>query len=603
MIGSPRTGRRTSRTLSTLALLASFGVAACSADKAPAGPSFPDDPPPPRPYRTASFIIDVSTSKRTITVTKPQTGRVDGPALGRSGDSNAPSFSRAGRGGGPDFSLVGGDVIDLTTSNFAAGLLGAQTPGKIRITFDVSITNKLNGVSLVTPTWPTPPAAQSGVFMFPYSIDVTATAGGVSVGGQGNTIIVEAPRYGLVDASVDWNGDGAAGSGTPHNFFNDAGCAVGASDCFRYETFPVVESGSTTGSRGVGFDIDPTVGDFRVFVVVAADLANSGPPPVGTIAGVVTSPERGVLSGVNLAVSGGFSGVTDAAGAYSIASVNTGPRTVSIASGLPAGCTAPAPQGVTVAASTTSTVNFSVTCSVPAGTITGTIRRSFDAAPLTGVSVVIDPTAPALAPYAAIVTNASGVYSRSVQVPVGGSGAGTITLGNIPASCTNPGPLSYSGLAENATQTLDITLTCVQPPAQYQYTQVWSGTGATRTLTVTFDPSTRNDPAINGTGADDIASVAGRLNWDAARLTFASVSANNGFGVIPNSGTPGQLTFVSQNAAGSTTAAQVLVITFNVVSGATGSVTTTTTLTEVLSGNGDNLLPFTAISEATLTLP
>ena len=66
------------------------------------------------------------------------------------------------------------------------------------------------------------------------------------------------------------------------------------------------------------------------------------------------------------AVSGGLTGTTDAAGAYSILSVTTGPKTLSL-SNLPAGCVDPGTQNTTVTNGGTSTVNYTVPCATPTG--------------------------------------------------------------------------------------------------------------------------------------------------------------------------------------------------------------------------------------------
>src|SRR5262245_23088017 len=475
--------RTTQVLLSSVAALA----VACGGERGTTGPRLPGNPPPNPQIQSAAFIADVNLRTGRIKISEPLSNF--SPSAGLFGTG-----SGRGKPGveGPPRSIIAGDVIELTASNYVASAVGQFTPNKIRVTFDINITNRLSSVELITPTFPTPPAGVSGVFLFPYSAVATVTTGGVTVGGDGTEVIVEQPSYGAVDASIDWQG-------SPHNFFNDGGCAAGSNDCFRYEAYSQpLAAGSTSEARGVGFDIDPTVGSFRARLIVAADLRNAGAAPTGTISGSVTSPQRGALSGVLVSVSGGFSGSTNGAGAYSITGVNTGPRTVSL-SNLPAGCTAPAPQSTTVTNGGTSTVNFSVQCSVPAGTINGTVSSS-QGGGLQGVSVTATPTGgSAVAP---ATTSGTGAYSIP-GVPVGAAGTGSLALGNLPTNCTNPGAVPYSGLSDGGSITVNVTVSCSAPPAGYPYTLTWSPvTGGQVTLTIRINMAGFDNPAIPG--PDDI---------------------------------------------------------------------------------------------------
>src|SRR5262249_45930891 len=150
--------------------------------------------------------------------------------------------------------------------------------GKILITFDLQIHDKLTGVDLVAPTFPTPPPGTTGVLMFPFEIAVTTTSGGVTVGGPGNEVVVSSPRSGAVIASDDWNGNGAGSSGAPWNFFSEDPCTETSTTCFRFEEYGTIGALGSSESRTVGFLIDPTVGDFRVRMLVAADLSSTGSP-------------------------------------------------------------------------------------------------------------------------------------------------------------------------------------------------------------------------------------------------------------------------------------------------------------------------------------
>lgn len=594
MAVSPRRSSAARRTWRTLAAIGVLAAAACGKDSgSPAAPQLPGDPPIPPQYRVASFIMDVDVRNKKVVVRSPNAS-VNGPALGIGPRQGGPSLSVDG----PNLSLLGGDVVELQADSMVAGPLGGSVPGKVRYTFRLSITNRLPGIELITPTWPTPPVGSSGVVIFPFETATITSTGGISVGGEGNEVIVEAPSYGAVTPSTDWDN-------APHNFFNDEGCGAGSNDCFRSETFNPIPGLATSETRVVGIDADPTVGNFRVRMIVAANL-RAAATPLGSIAGTVSSPQRGSLSGVRVIASTGREDVSDATGAYSIDSVNVGPRTVSLdGATLPAGCTNPGPQSVTVTNGATSTANFSVTCPVPSGTVSGTISSSLGGG-ISGIAVTITPTGGS--GVSAGTTPAAGTFSASV--PVGATGDGQITLANVPANCTNAGPYAYSGLTEGGSVVRNVTLTCTPPPAFYQYTQTWTTEGAQKVLTITFDPSTYNDPAINGANADDFNSIDVETFFDQTKLTVSSVSDPSSapvMGVTFNSSIAGKVIWNSQytaSANGLVAPTQVLRIVFDVVSGATGSVTTSTLVKEAVSFDGSIFdLSKVQVTEATVTLP
>ena len=63
----------------------------------------------------------------------------------------------AGRGRGVSLALLGTNEIAATTSNFFRSTTGQFIAKKVRVRFDVAITNRTT-VPLLTPTFPTPPA-------------------------------------------------------------------------------------------------------------------------------------------------------------------------------------------------------------------------------------------------------------------------------------------------------------------------------------------------------------------------------------------------------------------------------------------------------------
>jgi hypothetical protein len=601
---------------------------ACGRGEQGAGPNLPGEPPPNPTFSKAAYIFDVNTAKRTVKITAP-TGATFSTTLPSNGKPG-PSLSIQAP---PSFSIVAGDVALLTVSNYFASNVGDFIPNKIRVRFDVSITNRLSSVQLITPTFPTPPAGVSGILLFPFSTTVTQTTGGASVGGDGTDVIIELPNRGQTAASTDWDGDGSAGSGAPFNFFNDADCAAtGANDCYRWEAFAQpLAAGATSASRTVGFDIDPTVSSFRARLILSADLQNSGPAPVGTISGTVTSPLAGPLTGVTITATPGtgLTGTSGAGGAYSIASVPTGPKTVAITAGLPAGCTDPGSQSTTVSNGATSTVNFIVTCPGPSGSVVGSITRTgAGTQSLAGVIVTATPAAAGTSPASAAATGAASPFAFSVSnVAVGlgaGAGNGSVSLGALPAGCTNPGPGSYTGLTNGGTATVNFTVSCVVPPSFYQLSGSWGAiSGGKVSLTITFDPTTRNDPAVNGAAADDINGFSGNVNWGTSRLAIFPAS---GAGSDPTAtcvkpaGSPFDAVFVFNNAfatntfrivaassgAGATTSTVVAVCTFNVLAGTATTVTTATSSLQITSFNGGtpvNLTPNTQVTEATLSIP
>lgn len=604
------TYRALTRTIMAGALTTLSTLTACSksADST-TGPSIPIEPANAPQLRKAAFVADVDMRTGKISITAPSGATLNGPSLSLSGGTSGPSLS-----------ILAGDAITLVASNYRASAVGAFTPGKVRVSFDVSILNKLQGYALITPTFPTPPVADVGPVLFPFETNVTTTSGGASVGGDGTVVIIDLPSYGQVTTSGDWNGDGTAGSGAPHNFFNDAACASGDSDCYRWEAFgsalpvPGAPAGTTTkgiaslatsAPRVVGFDIDPTVGQFRARLIVAADLM-AAVPPVGDLTGSVTSPQRGNLSGVQVAVSGTATPqASNASGAYSFIGLPIGPKTVSIvASSLPAGCTAPASQPTSIVGASSVIVNFSVACTVPTGTVGGTVTSSLGGA-LANVTATVTPTGIAAQP--GVLTSAAGVYSRS-GVPIGAAGAGSIALSNLPSNCTNPGAQPYSGLTDGGSITVNITVSCTAPPAGYAYSYTIVATsGASVTIEARIDMSTFNDPAINGAAADDIASFQADINYNAAQLSFVSASSVPGSGldgVTTNGLTAGRVTVgaTPNSGVGVSGVVGIVRITFNRIGSGPAAVTTTS-LTDVASGALADLRPRVIITEGSIPRP
>ena len=210
-------------------------------------------------YRGAAFILDVSTTRRVVKVSPPVTAAAVST-------SQNPLGARA-LASGPNASLLGADVIEMQISNYAAGAVGATVPGKVLVTFDLTLVNRLRSVALGTPTFPSPPVGVTGVQAFPFEVSVVTSPGGVS--SQSNQVVVTSPSFGQAIASAEWDGP-------PHSFFNDANCGSTSNDCFRYEPFGTIAANGSSLPRRVGFLIDPTVRDLRIKLLVAADIFPTG---------------------------------------------------------------------------------------------------------------------------------------------------------------------------------------------------------------------------------------------------------------------------------------------------------------------------------------
>lgn len=626
------------RTFAGVATAAVVLLAACGGDdpdNGPVGPNLPGDPPSNPQFRQAAFVFDVNLRRGTVRVTPPDV-TLD---LSKASLRNGRFPTKVNQG--PDFSILGRDAIEISTNGLFASPSGAITPDFRRIYFNVQINNLLPGIDLTTATFPTPPAGQVGVMLIPYETVVTTTSGGTGTE-DGNVVVVELPSGGVVLPSIDWNGGASndtptfpalpGAGGDPYSFFNDTQCAgtppAGqVSDCYRYETFGEISGGAISGARRVGFDIESEVQEFRVRMLAVADLRPSGAGATGTVAGQVTSPQRGALAGVTVALQGvAATTTTDASGNYTFANVGLGTRSVTLST-FPAGCSAagstPA-NGSTVAVvgGGTATLDYSIVCSAAAGTINGTVNRTgAGTQSLAGISFVIDPSAAGAANATGTVSGSGATVTFSAATEVGlgvGAGDGSITLGNLPGGCTAPAPAPYTGLTVGGTLAVTISVACdapPPPPARYAYSSRWANQTATSVdLIITFDPSGFDDPAIAGPdGFSSLQAITNLSGNAAARLTAVTPIATGPFAVPSyNAGAfPPNLAWLTTNAASNSFASiDVATFRFTIAAGAPGTVSTSTTLqsvgtlggdefTLIESGAGDNL----DITEATLTLP
>jgi len=579
---------------SAIVALSTMGLGACASEKGVA-PIIPGEAPTAQ-FRPLAFTADINTKTGKISIVAPQATTANAPTLSIGGVES------------PNLSLLGGEAVRLIPSNYQASAVGAFAPGKIRVTFDVLIENKLPGVKFITPTWPVAPAA--GVILFPLDYVVTTTPGGVT-GTDGNEVIVEQPRFGTVAPSIDWSGTGAPGSGAPYSFFNDTDCSLATSnDCFRWEAYDAEIQPLTTSSvRTVGFDIDATVGQFRARMIVAADLAAAGVVTPGTVSGLVTSAVRGPLSGVTVTSSSGQTSVTDATGAYSLAAVNPGSRTITI-SNLPAGCTAPGAQTITVTSGANTVSNFTVTCTGLPGTISGTITSDNVGELLPNVTVTASTGGSA-------ITSSTGAYS----IASAGPGAGTLALTGLPTGCIAPSA-PYT-LPSGGTATVNVVVDCPTPVLPgYQYNTTWTDLGGGKfAVDLRIDMSTFNDPAltdvtVGGVTGDGLSGAQLTFSYDASKLTFLLADNDpattppgpfiNSEPTINGTTTPGVVNVLAGTTANRTGNVGIVRVVFTRVVGATGTVGTTTTFQVINGRNGvatPSIIANVRNTEGTYVLP
>ena len=421
------------RRVRVCALLLTLGVGACASEQ-PVSPSVPVQTPASR-FVPLAFSANVNVRNGRVTITAPKAIGGAGPTLALGG-SDAPSLS-----------LLGGEAVRLVPSNYTALPVGTFAPNKVRVTFDVTIENKLPSVALTTPTWPQPPAA--GVIMFPLDYMVGRAPGDTT--GDGNSLLVAPPRAGMVVPSADWNGTGAVGSGAPFSFFNDVGCSgVTTNECVRWVAYDTnIQPTSFSSTHTVGFDIDATVDIFSARMIVAGDLVTVTPLVPSMVVGLVTSTQGMSLPGVRATVTTGQSATTSATGVFVISGLTPGDLTVAL-SNLPSGCTSPTPRTVTLAAGDSAIADFLVTCAVETGLLTGTLTSADGGAAIAGAMVVASTGGSA-------VTNASGVY----LIPAAGAGSGTLTVSRLLATCSVP-PAPFV-LQLGGAATVDLVATCAAP--------------------------------------------------------------------------------------------------------------------------------------------
>ena len=106
------------------------------------------------------------------------------------------------------------------------------------------------------------------------------------------------------------------------------------------------------------------------------------------------------------------------------------------------------------------TANVSLTCAPPPASVTGSIVNSAGGY-ISGATITVTPTGSAALP--AVMSQVSGTFVVS-GVTVG-PGTGAISVSNVPATCTAPAPVGYSGLVQGGSISTIVTVTCTAPTA------------------------------------------------------------------------------------------------------------------------------------------
>jgi hypothetical protein len=237
--------------------------------------------------------------------------------------------------------------------------------------------------------------------------------------------------------------------------------------------------------------------------------------------------------------------------------------------------------------------NITVTCGAATGKIEGTITKSTGGA-ATGVQVIVKPTGASDLP--AVTTNAQGAYSVS-GVPAGLDG--TLALTGLPSGCTVPAGLNYTGLQAAQTVTKNIVLTCVATGSHtYPFSATWGAitntgpTGRQVTLSFAIDMGAApGRPDIAGSAADPLLGISFRLEHGAkidyvSRTILAPEFDLGIVGKVTNPAPPAPSVDVAVSTTSGETATgnvNLIRLTFNIVAGASGTVTPVVTLTEVLA--------------------
>lgn len=203
--------------------------------------------------------------------------------LGRRVRMATPEAEPAHSPGGPNFSILEGRSIGLEIRNYTVSAPGEFRAGKVRVRFDVSVSNLLPGVVLVPPALGGAAAPARSLMLFPILQSGTLTTGTTTVTDDGS-VLVDRGLQAVVEPSEDWDGEGTPSDRQGFDFAGDSICTIPAPGCSRWEALSPLASGASSASHSVGFDLDPTVAGFRAWLLLAADIrgdttSTPSPPP------------------------------------------------------------------------------------------------------------------------------------------------------------------------------------------------------------------------------------------------------------------------------------------------------------------------------------
>ena len=221
------------------------------------------------------YLLEVNTRRRAVRVAAPAEAQ------------------QAQQGIGPSFSILDGEAIGLTVDNYAVSEVGQYSPGKVRVRFDIAVANQLPGLALVPPALGGDGSPRSSLMLFPLLQNATLTSGATAINEDGS-ILVNRRSDTVVEPSADWDGDGGQPQWRGFDFSGDSGCAARAPGCTPWEAVPALLPGESSPVRTVGFDLDPTVSEFRAWLLLAADLRSDTTvvprPPIFTGGGIPMGP-------------------------------------------------------------------------------------------------------------------------------------------------------------------------------------------------------------------------------------------------------------------------------------------------------------------------
>jgi PKD repeat protein len=188
-----------------------------------------------------------------------------------------------------------------------------------------------------------------------------------------------------------------------------------------------------------------------------------------------------------------------------------------------------------------------------------------------------------------------------------------VALEDVDAKCTVDGGLVRSlRITSLAQDTVAFRVRCPEPPppdtlrAGYRLRTTWSAITSGRvTLTLAVDMGAFNDPAVNGSGPDDLFAAQGALSYDSTRLRFVSAGNVTGSGLangVFNGSRRGVIQWgnFSTNPGPQTGIQGLMQVVFDVTGGGVTQARTTVDIAE--SQAGINLVPNVVIQDGEVDL-